>query len=133
MSGTTSCSIFCMHTQKNKRKFYWPFHSSHTWLWSCGTTPGSTHRLDCNKAHLVSLDKTVLVALISSHFSAKVYTVFSIPPPSLTIIFCLHVPVKPPNWRHEVCNLKHSSTSDPISCQCSPSSFLFSFCVFCLS
>lgn len=122
MSETASWFTLCVRTQKNRHHFYYPF-VTRTWLWSCGTTPGNAHRLDCNKAHLVSV--------VWWHWSQVSCSVLLLAFLSLflVIIFCLRVHVQP-IWRHGVCNEKHSFSLSPTSFL----SFLLSypFTSFCL-
>lgn len=115
-----------MHAhKKNKPKFYWPSHSSHTH--GCGLV----------EQHLAARTDLTATGLIWFHYKTAQQFGDSDPPagfssqhsfPSfLVIMFCVHAHVKPPNWRHEVYNQKHSSAISPLFISC-----VFSL-VFCLA
>lgn len=112
-----------MHAhKKNKHKFYWPSHSSHT--------RGS----GLVEQHLAAQTDLTATGLIWFHYTTAQQFGDSDPPDGFSsqhsfpsIMFCVHAHVKPPHWRHEVCNQKHSSAISPLFISC-----VFSL-VFCLA
>lgn len=106
------------HTEKQTLLLLAVPFVTHTWLRSCGTTPGSARRLDCNKAHLVSLGKNSMVTLISSQLFSHIFSSQHSFPSSLSSYFVF------------VCMLNNlTGGMDCVMRNIAPH-LLFHFCVF---